>query len=409
MIIFCFPLVLWLLALLGTEAAITSRRSNTPSGSLRSSADRSQPRNGQRLVHRLRRPGPRMATGLKQNGDGQPSLAHFARSFPFPTYATPPQTSFSCSNVNLPGFYADPETQCQVIRRCTLSNYMFSYICPNGTVFDQAAQGCAYWYNVNCPREVQQLNQNQIPVPLVAVPEGVSAPDFQLRSSFGPGSTSSRLPTFLPTKTPIDNWQRRDASPNAEDGSLKQSKLPWLPSRDPRFPTGQNRPEILGGALNQPNPSPKNLQSQATLDAKAANQRDNATIKTLMQWVGANPVWVPRQDQLQHMPPIAAPTPSQTSLPWTASAIAPDKEEEVSTRKPSRTVVVNLAEKEPDMESAAGDGQGQSSQAKQPTAVTSLQNDVNDVDGNVVSKQGAKKSLNTSVVNNRWHPLTDFG
>lgn len=31
-------------------------------------------------------------------------------------------------------FVADPETRCQVFRRCEANNYMFSYICPNGTV-----------------------------------------------------------------------------------------------------------------------------------------------------------------------------------------------------------------------------------------------------------------------------------
>ena len=132
MIIFSSSIIFLVLALVETESTILSRNDRTHSNTRRSPSE-----NGRRLAHKLGRQGPRIAAGLNTGNnwrDEIPSISKFARSFPFPTYAVPPQTSFSCSNVNLPGFYADPETQCQVIRRCTLSNFMFSYICPNGTV-----------------------------------------------------------------------------------------------------------------------------------------------------------------------------------------------------------------------------------------------------------------------------------
>ncbi|OQV23186.1 hypothetical protein BV898_02919 [Hypsibius exemplaris] len=72
----------------------------------------------------------------------------------YPTLSYIPQTSFSCSSVRQFGFYADPETRCQVFRRCEANNYMFSYICPNGTLFNQITLVCDWWYNVNCPNSV---------------------------------------------------------------------------------------------------------------------------------------------------------------------------------------------------------------------------------------------------------------
>lgn len=55
----------------------------------------------------------------------------------FPVYNNPPETSFTCEERDYPGFYADPETGCQIIRRCTIDGDMFSYLCANGTLFNQ--------------------------------------------------------------------------------------------------------------------------------------------------------------------------------------------------------------------------------------------------------------------------------
>ncbi|OQV21181.1 hypothetical protein BV898_04941 [Hypsibius exemplaris] len=68
----------------------------------------------------------------------------------YPTLSYIPQTGFTCSSARQPGFYADPDTGCQVFRRCEANNYMFSYICPNSTLFNQITLVCDYWYNVQC-------------------------------------------------------------------------------------------------------------------------------------------------------------------------------------------------------------------------------------------------------------------
>ena len=52
------------------------------------------------------------------------------------------------------GYYADPEADCQVFHICTndgnggLSKY--SFLCPNGTIFNQNYFICDWWFNFDC-------------------------------------------------------------------------------------------------------------------------------------------------------------------------------------------------------------------------------------------------------------------
>lgn len=56
---------------------------------------------------------------------------------PYPTYDTVPTgLSFTCQSKG-PGYYADPDTGCQVWHWCLPSGAKYSFLCPNGTVFNQ--------------------------------------------------------------------------------------------------------------------------------------------------------------------------------------------------------------------------------------------------------------------------------
>ena len=52
------------------------------------------------------------------------------------------------------GYYADPEAECQAFHICTsdaeggLAKY--SFLCPNGTIFNQEYFICDWWFNVDC-------------------------------------------------------------------------------------------------------------------------------------------------------------------------------------------------------------------------------------------------------------------
>ena len=72
----------------------------------------------------------------------------------YPIYAEVPETSFSCDGQVDGGYYGDPQAECQVFHICTndgqggLSRY--SFLCPNGTIFNQEYFICDWWFNVDC-------------------------------------------------------------------------------------------------------------------------------------------------------------------------------------------------------------------------------------------------------------------
>ncbi|XP_063540865.1 uncharacterized protein LOC134749764 isoform X1 [Cydia strobilella] len=80
----------------------------------------------------------------------------------YPTLGNIPRTTFSCAG-RKPGYYADQETNCQAFRVCTAgSTYGFqSFLCPNGTLFNQAVFVCDWWMNVKCEASQKFFNNNE--------------------------------------------------------------------------------------------------------------------------------------------------------------------------------------------------------------------------------------------------------
>ncbi|XP_055341369.1 uncharacterized protein LOC129590258 [Paramacrobiotus metropolitanus] len=72
----------------------------------------------------------------------------------YPAYSNiPGNPFFNCAtSVHQPGFYADTTTRCQVFRRCDPDGNLFSYLCPNTTVFNQITLTCDYFFNVDCAK-----------------------------------------------------------------------------------------------------------------------------------------------------------------------------------------------------------------------------------------------------------------
>jgi len=72
----------------------------------------------------------------------------------YPIYAEVPESGFTCDGQVDGGYYADPEAECQVFHICTsdgqggLSTY--SFLCPNGTIFNQNYFICDWWFNFDC-------------------------------------------------------------------------------------------------------------------------------------------------------------------------------------------------------------------------------------------------------------------
>ena len=53
-----------------------------------------------------------------------------------------------------PGYYSDPEAECQAFHICTADGAgglaKYSFLCPNGTLFNQNYFICDWWFNFDC-------------------------------------------------------------------------------------------------------------------------------------------------------------------------------------------------------------------------------------------------------------------
>merc|ERR1719242_1371671 len=72
----------------------------------------------------------------------------------YPIYAEVPESGFSCDGQVDGGYYADPEAECQVFHICTADGAgglaQYSFLCPNGTIFNQNYFICDWWFNFDC-------------------------------------------------------------------------------------------------------------------------------------------------------------------------------------------------------------------------------------------------------------------
>merc|ERR1719232_1052483 len=72
----------------------------------------------------------------------------------YPIYAEVPETAFTCDGQVDGGYYADGEAECQVFHICTADGAgglaKYSFLCPNGTVFNQNYFICDWWFNFDC-------------------------------------------------------------------------------------------------------------------------------------------------------------------------------------------------------------------------------------------------------------------
>ena len=98
------------------------------------------------------------------DGDGTPDANHqgmreLEEAIPgvpgtdYPLYSIPPQTSFVCDGY-IDGYYADSEARCQVYHVCSSDGNgglnKHTFLCPNGTLFNQQFFVCDWWFNVDC-------------------------------------------------------------------------------------------------------------------------------------------------------------------------------------------------------------------------------------------------------------------
>ncbi|KAK0173097.1 hypothetical protein PV328_006341 [Microctonus aethiopoides] len=100
----------------------------------------------------------------------------------YPIYSVIPETNFNCKAQRYKGFFGDPSTRCQVWHYCDLNGGKSSFLCPNGTIFSQAALTCDWWFNVKCEATTQLYVLNErlykfiLPI-MPKFPEDFSGPE----------------------------------------------------------------------------------------------------------------------------------------------------------------------------------------------------------------------------------------
>lgn len=94
-------------------------------------------------------PGDNPLDWLRNSVPGEPGTD-------YPIMATTQETSFTCDGLVFGGYYADTETDCQQYSVCLRdavdidSLSPVSFLCPNGTIFNQQLFNCDWWFNVDC-------------------------------------------------------------------------------------------------------------------------------------------------------------------------------------------------------------------------------------------------------------------
>ena len=103
--------------------------------------------------------------------DNQPDLSSLRSAIPgepivdYPIFSNIPQTSFNCTDKVDNGYYADLETRCQGFHVCSEivpgQFLRYSFLCPNGTLFQQQFNICQWWYYVDCNQSPQFYPQQE--------------------------------------------------------------------------------------------------------------------------------------------------------------------------------------------------------------------------------------------------------
>ncbi|GAB6026343.1 hypothetical protein CHUAL_012546 [Chamberlinius hualienensis] len=88
----------------------------------------------------------------------------------YPIYSQALVSAFNCEEKMAPGYYADIETKCQVFHLCQPYSDKTSFLCPNGTMFNEKYSVCDWWYNVKCETNGYNSYTSYTPQPATASP-----------------------------------------------------------------------------------------------------------------------------------------------------------------------------------------------------------------------------------------------
>lgn len=105
--------------------------------------------------------GVKIALSSPLGEDGEMPPIPGVAGLDYSVYAGVPETSFDCNVQEFPGIYGDTEAQCQVFHMCQPNGNADSFLCPNGTMFNQQYFVCDWWYNVDCQAQPEFYGLNK--------------------------------------------------------------------------------------------------------------------------------------------------------------------------------------------------------------------------------------------------------
>eukprot|EP00095_Tigriopus_kingsejongensis_P001258 snap_masked-scaffold374_size191929-processed-gene-0.12 protein:Tk01258 transcript:snap_masked-scaffold374_size191929-processed-gene-0.12-mRNA-1 annotation:"conserved hypothetical protein" len=154
-------------------------------------------------------------------------------------YDTPVPALGQYASGNGNGYYADPEAQCQVFHICTADGFgglaKYSFLCPNGTTFNQNYFICDWWFNFDCAEAESLYSRNdEIRAEQVAnigavAPEGGNAAitaDFGAYDNLADYDDYDLGATDLPaTIAPLASYAADALAPVFDDNSLSDPVL----------------------------------------------------------------------------------------------------------------------------------------------------------------------------------------
>ena len=127
-------------------------------------------------------------------------------------------SSFSThAQLFLLGYYADAEAQCQVFHICTADGQgglaKYSFLCPNGTIFNQNYFICDWWFNFDCAEAADLYSLND---DIAAERDAASG----ALDSYGAPDDGYGAPTEIIEDRALPSYEEEQASYTGEEGVI---------------------------------------------------------------------------------------------------------------------------------------------------------------------------------------------
>jgi len=137
----------------------------------------------------------------------------------YPILSSVPDTGFLCEDQEFPGYFADiaDEAGCQVFHICQEDFRLDSFLCPNGTIFNQQYFVCDWWFNVDCAASEDFFGLNG---------DIGKLPEDELLREASDLSNSYAAPSDVAPPAELYDVPQADVAPPAELYDVPQADVP---------------------------------------------------------------------------------------------------------------------------------------------------------------------------------------